>query len=1016
MAKTRQERLEALFSAAVELDSRGARKAFLDTACGDDAELRGQVEELLTAHGKVGTFLDTPPVDPESTTEVRVPDEVSGEKIGRYRILETIGEGGFGIVYMAEQEEPVRRKVALKVIKLGMDTKQVIARFEAERQALALMDHPSIARVIDAGATDRGRPYFVMELVKGSTITEYCNQNKLTVRERLELFLSVCQAVQHAHQKGIIHRDLKPNNVLVTLQDNTPIPKVIDFGIAKATSQRLTERTLFTGFREFMGTPEYMSPDQAGVSGIDVDTRTDIYSLGVLLYELLTGTTPFEVKKLREASYEEIRRTIQEVDPPKPSARLSALENLAEIAGLRRVEPAALLRLIRGDLDWIVMKAIEKDRTHRYATVKDFADDIGRHLENQPVAAGPPGVGYRLRKFVRRNRVGVLAGSIAVGALLIGISLATAGFVKAIRTQVALEIQRDAAEKARASAQEQRGLAELRALEAQKQADRSTTVSRFLQGMLESVDPSKALGREVSVRYALDEAAKRIEEGALTEQPEVEADIRMTLGETYEALGSYNPAETHLRAAKELWSRLLGDEHPDTLRSSRALAGLLRIKGKFTEAEALLRQTAESQRRVLGDEHRDTLITMNELALALRGPGRLAEAETIHRRTLQIQRRVFGEKHVDTLESMCHLGAVCRAQGKYAEAEILLQRALELSRSALGETHPQTGEVMNDLGLLLEDQQDYAQAETLYRRTYELDRRILGPDHPRTLIPMNNLLRMLRIQEKTDAIRPLLVERIAHLRRVAESRDAGALALHAYAWELLNCELVDLRKPYSALSAAQRAVELDGGTDSRFLETLAVACQMTGDLDRAIETQRQAVAQARVRRSYDLAGLEERLVDFLMEKGDLVGAAAVSWEGLATRVGESLVPGSSPGAATVLQSETLMAEGRFGEAAALLRGCLAMRQQALPQGHWLISDVMSRLGGAMTAGGKFAEAEPLLLAGYEGLNEKPWVAADHKRRATERIVRLYESWGKLEQASKWRQVQRKAAESGASKD
>jgi serine/threonine protein kinase/tetratricopeptide (TPR) repeat protein len=1012
VASPQHERLEQLFSAALKKDSWAERVAFLDGACGDDAHLRTQVEALLKAHDEAGSFLNTPVVDRDATLISSSAREAPGTKIGHYKILQLIGEGGFGSVYMAEQQEPVQRRVALKIIKLGMDTKQVIARFEAERQALALMDHPNIARVLDASATETGRPYFVMELVKGITITEYCNESKLSTRERLELFLPVCHAVQHAHQKGIIHRDIKPNNVLVTLHDSQPVPKVIDFGIAKATSQRLTEKTLFTEFRQFIGTPEYMSPDQAEISGLDVDTRTDIYSLGVLLYELLTGTTPFDATTLRSAGYDELKRIIREVEPPKPSTRLETLSQTGEgtaIASLRQTEPAALSKLIRGDLDWIVMRAMEKDRTRRYATASELANDIERHLNHEPVLAGPPSVTYKLSKFIRRNRVAVIAGSLAGAALLIGFSVATVGFIQATRARAALEVKRNAAEAARVEAedarareQQHRRLAEASAERARQEAARSAAVSAFLQEMLGSVDPSRALGREVTVRYALDEAAAKIDEGALAEQPEVEATVRMTLGETYQALGLYAAAEVHLRSAEAIRSRLLGDEHPDTLRSNRALAGLLRAKGKFAEAEALLRRTAETQRRVLGEEHPDTLASMSELALALWGPGRFAEAEPIHRRTLEIRRRVLGEEHIDTLESMGHLGVACRALGKSGEAETLLRQALEKSRRVLGEEHPVVAEAMNNLGLLLEDQRNYTEAEELYRQTWELDRRILGADHPRTQFPMNNLLRVLRIQHKVAETRPLVDARLAYLRHAAERPDADARALNAYAWELLICELADLRDPEAAVPIAERAVELDGGKDANILDTLALAFQMTGDIDRAIETQRQAVAQARAGGPYNVTELEGRLADLLLEKGDLFGAAKVSWEGLGARIGESVATDLVIGGSLAVRSEALMRQDNFAEAEPLLRGCLATRQKALPAGHWLIADTLSLLGGAVAGQGRLAEAEPLLLDGYARMKDNPQAPEERKRQALHRIIQLYESWGKADEAAAWR--------------
>ena len=432
---------ETILAAALEITDPVARRAYLDRACGGDAALRQEVESLLDASAAAGKFLLRPAGLGAGASQktVLIPplSELTGTRIGHYKLLEQIGEGGFGVVWMAEQEEPVRRRVALKIIKLGMDSKEVVARFEAERQALAMMDHPNIATVFDGGATDTGRPYFVMELVKGVPITEYCDANKLATRERLGLFMQVCQAMQHAHQKGVIHRDLKPSNVLVTVKDDRPVPKVIDFGIAKATQARLTEKTHFTRFQQWIGTPAYMSPEQAGLGSLDVDTRSDVYSLGVLLYELLTGRTPFDTQKLLEQGYEAVMRTVREVEPPKPSTRLITLaeEELSAVAAQRGSEPAKLGRLIRGDLDWIVMKAIEKDRTRRYETANDFARDIQRHLGSEPVSAAAPGVVYRARKFVRRNRPRLAFATLAV------VAVALAGLAVKHRMQSASETQ-----------------------------------------------------------------------------------------------------------------------------------------------------------------------------------------------------------------------------------------------------------------------------------------------------------------------------------------------------------------------------------------------------------------------------------------------------------------------------------------------------------------------------------------------------------------------------------------------
>ena len=400
---TNFERIRQIFLAIVEQPS-AQWEALLGEACGGDPELRQQVALLLKNHAKGDGILDRNEGGKAPTGVYESLSERPGTVIGPYKLLQQIGEGGMGTVFLAEQTEPVQRKVALKIIKPGMDSRHVIARFEAERQALALMDHPNIAKVLDAGTTDGGRPFFVMELVKGTPITRYCDEHKLTPRQRLELFVPVCQAIQHAHQKGIIHRDLKPSNVLVALYDDRPVPKVIDFGVAKAAGQTLTDKTLMTGFGAMVGTPEYMSPEQASLNNLDIDTRSDVYSLGVLLYELLTGTTPVDKKSLAKAALLEILRIVREVEAPRPSARLSTIDTPPSVAANRGTEPARLSRLMKGELDWLVMKALEKDRSRRYDTVNGLARDIQRYLADEVVEARPPSTGYRLRKFLRRNK------------------------------------------------------------------------------------------------------------------------------------------------------------------------------------------------------------------------------------------------------------------------------------------------------------------------------------------------------------------------------------------------------------------------------------------------------------------------------------------------------------------------------------------------------------------------------------------------------------------------------------
>jgi eukaryotic-like serine/threonine-protein kinase len=452
--------IESILAAAVELGSEAERRQFVERACAGDAELRRRVEELIDNHFRAGHFLASLAPRSVATVEELV-RERPGSVIGPYKLMEQIGEGGFGLVFVAEQLQPVRRKVALKVIKPGMDTRDVVARFEAERQALALMDHPNIARVFDAGATESGRPYFVMELVRGVPITDYCDQNRLTPRERLELFTHVCQAVQHAHTKGVIHRDLKPSNILVTLHDGTPVAKVIDFGVAKAIGQHLTEKTIYTRFMQMIGTPLYMSPEQAEMSGLDIDTRSDVYSLGVLLYELLTGTTPFDRKRFGKAGFDEIRRIIREEEPPRPSTRLTTLgETLSAVSARRGTEPKKLSALVRGDLDWIVMKALEKDRTRRYETASAFAADVRRFLGEEPVEARPPSAWYRFRKLARRNKVALVTAALVAAALVLGTVAATWQAVRATRAEARALAERDDKEQARADADAARKRAE----------------------------------------------------------------------------------------------------------------------------------------------------------------------------------------------------------------------------------------------------------------------------------------------------------------------------------------------------------------------------------------------------------------------------------------------------------------------------------------------------------------------------------------------------------------------------
>jgi WD40 repeat protein/serine/threonine protein kinase len=516
--------IEAIFFAALDKSSSQERAAYLDQACAGDLELRRHVERLLGAQPKVGSFLQAPAVNLPATIDEPHDREKPGTRIGPYKLLQQIGEGGMGTVYMAEQEEPIRRKVALKIIKPGMDSAQVLARFEAERQALAMMDHTNIARVFDAGATESGRPYFVMELVHGVPITQFCDDGQLTPRQRLELFVPVCQAIQHAHQKGIIHRDVKPSNVLVTMYDDKPVPKVIDFGVAKATEQRLTERTLFTQLGGLVGTFEYMSPEQAEMNALGVDTRSDIYSLGVLLYELLTGTPPLERKRLQEAALDELVRLIKTEEPPRPSVRLSSSDTLPKIAAARKTEPARLSMLLRGEIDWIVMKCLEKDRRRRYDTASGLAHDIEHYLHDEPVLAGPPSAGYRLRKFVKRNRGPVLAVAVVLLALVAGIVGTSVGLLEAW-------YQREATDQARKEALDLAAANGRLAEEKGALADRERDQRKKAQWQAATLLSEQSLARcaQEDGAHGMLWLARSLQESVRVEAPHLERSLRLQL-------------------------------------------------------------------------------------------------------------------------------------------------------------------------------------------------------------------------------------------------------------------------------------------------------------------------------------------------------------------------------------------------------------------------------------------------------------------------------------------------------
>jgi serine/threonine protein kinase/tetratricopeptide (TPR) repeat protein len=817
-------RARAIFLDAVERCEPHEWPQFLDAACEGDPSLRRRVEVLLQAHARSAGLLDDLAEGPGPTMDLPGPEESVGSSIGPYKLLEAIGEGGMGIVYMAEQTQPVRRKVALKIIRPGMDTKPIIARFEAERQALALMDHPNIARVLDAGATESGRPYFVMELVRGIPITEYCDREQLSIPERLDLFVLVCRAVQHAHQKGIIHRDLKPSNVLVTVIDGVAVPKVIDFGVAKATGTSLTERTLCTGFHQFVGTPLYMSPEQADVSGVDVDTRSDIYSLGVLLYELLTGTTPFDSETLKKAAFDEMRRIIREHEPPKPSARLSTLgESLSTVSARRKAEPRQLNREMRGELDWIVMKALEKDRRRRYETSNDFAADVMRYLTDQPVEACPPSARYRFSKYARRNR------AVLTTVVLVGVAL-VAGTGVSVR------------QAARAKAAE---------ADAQRRAEESKQVIDYLaRDIFGGIGAGDKNGRPLTASELLAHADATV--GArFRRQPMVEASVRLALSQSYRVLWDQQRAGPHAARAVELRTRYLGPEHPETLAALSEQALVLRDEGwkdrrKWESAAAILRRVIAGRRRALGPANPEALVSQSDLSFLLIRLGRLDEALAEAEQAEAIALRTLGPDHQTTLDVWYDLGQVVGARGDPQRGMALLRRVVAGREQFLGPLDPTTTDAMGHLADLAREDGQLQEAQRLYLDVIDRSGRVYGLSHSICWSSIRNLIEILRQQGDYAAIRDTCQGWIREL--LAEPREADPHLRYRRSVCLgkLALNVATLPEPIQfdadlAVRAAKEAAAVDGGWYG-WMMLGAIHCRM-GRLDDALQAFQAATQQ-----------------------------------------------------------------------------------------------------------------------------------------------------------------------------
>jgi len=862
--------------------------------------------------------------------------------IGPYELLELIGSGGMGEVWLAEQTQPVRRRVALKLIKAGMDTVEVVARFQSERQALALMDHPRIAKVFDAGSTPQGRPYFAMEYITGVPITEYCDRHKLTLRQRLELFVQVCDGVQHAHQKAIIHRDLKPSNILVSEVDGKPVPRIIDFGVAKAISQPLTAETLFTRVGAILGTPAYMSPEQAGSSGADVDTRTDVYSLGVILYELLVGVRPLDFHNL---AFDEILRRLREEEALRPSTKLRTLgDRSGGTADERGSDPPALARQLLGDLDAISLKALAKDRVRRYGTPSELAADIERYLHHEAVLAVPPSVAYQARKFARRYR-----GPLATACAFVLVLIVAAGI--SIWQSVRATRQRDRADREAAVAQ---------AVNDFLQNDLLAQASAATQsGARAKPDP------HLEVRTALDRAAVRIAR-RFDRQPAVEAAIRDTIGQTYLDLGLYPEARAQFGRALELHRRVLGAENPNTLKTLSRLGWTVFLQGRYAEAATLLGQALQISRRVLGPENPDTLLSMSNLANVYWAQGKYPEAEALHGQILEIRRRVLGPEHRDTLGSMNNLANVYALEGKYAQAELLHSQTLEIRRRLLGAEHPDTLSSMNNLANVYKDQGKRAQAGVLYNQALEIKRRVLGPAHPSTLISMNNLAETYAGQGQYKQAEDLL-SRTLEIRQRAlgpEHPDTLRSSLSLAEVYAADGKYAQAEGLYSqTLEIRRRALGATHPDTLVTLSDLAFMCQRQG---------KYALAASYAART--LAGRRQAL--------------------------GSQNPDSMAAAADL--SLAYVSQGKFAESQPFAREALEFGRNKQPD-EWQTFRAESLLGASLAGLRKYAEGEPLLLEGYRGmLARKDRIGVPgqyHLDRAREWLVQLYRAWGKPDKAA-----------------
>jgi eukaryotic-like serine/threonine-protein kinase len=866
MTPERWQQVKDLLGQALQIPPE-ERGAFLDGVCNSDQELRAEIVSLLSEQEVVQSkFLQSPPLVKDTGNngdESREPDGALRAGLifaERFELVRKLGEGGMGQVWLVEQTSPVRRQVALKLIKAGMYDESVVKRFQAERQSLAIMDHPAIAKVFDAGTTPQGQPYFVMEYVPGLPITEYCDQKKFKIADRLELFIQACEGVQHAHQKAIIHRDLKPANILVVEIDGKPVPRIIDFGLAKAVAPQAGE-TLFTQMGHLVGTPGYMSPEQADTNVKDIDTRTDVYSLGAVLYVLLAGSQPFDAETGEKLPLDELLRKLREEEPPSPSTRVSGDRDTSSArAEARGTVPKELANLLHGDLDWITMKALDKDRNRRYGTPSELAADLRRYLNHEAVSARPASTGYRLRKYVRRHRV-----TVTVAAALVML-LAAFSIVEA------LQLRRITRERDRAN----------------RERDRATRITDFMTNIFKVSDPSEARGKSVTAREILDKASNDMGKG-LARDPVVKAQMMQVLATIYWNLGLFDRAHELAQQALDVRSKVLGPNDPDTLRSMVQLASILARQGDFPEAEKFERDALARERRVVGAGDPLTLRTTDNLAVilglenhgdeklqlereavevgtrelgaenpevvritgnlgsALSDVGRYAEAEQIFRRVFESARRVEGPDAPHTLIDEANIGFALRSQGHYAEAEPYYREVLAIQQKVLGIEHRDTTWTMDSLTILLVKEGRLAEAENMSRRVFALRTKSLGPEHFETLEAKAVMSDVLSREGHTQQAEKLQRDTLATLIRVVGPENTNTLATQSFLARTLNS--LGRYSEAEKLARETYAIQLrtQGLRDSNTAETLqqlGEALAYRGRYDEAAKLFQEAIAKS----------------------------------------------------------------------------------------------------------------------------------------------------------------------------